>query len=153
MSFDDDMSLEDYINSLPDDVETIDILSHFRRQTLSLNALSRFTNVREFICTNLEWTSLPTLPNTLIILNCSWNKLTSLPALPDTLKELHCFRNEFDFLPVLPNTLKVLHCSVNALTSLPALPNVGSEVNKFSEQYNSCNDVFDNGGREVNLLS
>ena len=75
---------------------------------------------------NQGLTELPPLPNTLIDLNCSNNRLTRLPEqLPDNLKELSCSNNRLIRLPEhLPNSLTVLYCYDNRLTKFPEhLPN------------------------------
>ena len=72
---------------------------------------------------NLNLTSLPTLPDNLKKLNCTKNNLTTLPKLPITLTSLFCFSNELTILPSLPNGLLILFCTHNKLTRLPSLPN------------------------------
>ena len=63
------------------------------------------------------------LPNSLIKLICSHNKLTSLPNLPNSLIELNCSYNKLTSPLKLPNSLQKLYCYGNKLTSLPELPN------------------------------
>ena len=63
------------------------------------------------------------LPSTLVVLDCSENKLTSLPALPQTMQELMCASNQLKTLPSLPSGLKSLWCSFNKIRKLPSLPN------------------------------
>ena len=71
----------------------------------------------------LDLTTLPTLPPTLRILICSGNEnLTSLPSLPLTLECLYCDNNRLDSLPPLPPGLEILNCSGNPLQTLPPLP-------------------------------
>ena len=67
-------------------------------------------------------TFLPTLPPTLIELDCSNNTLISLPDLPSNLKVLNCAVNELTSLGTLPSNLKVLLCSYNKLTDIPDIP-------------------------------
>ena len=112
----------EYLNSLPADVEIIDV-SSFR--VTQIPDLSRFTNARELRCIyNFNLTSIVSFPKTLTKIICNLNeKLTSLPALPDSLEELYCRGCLLTALPTLPNTLKVLDCGNNIkLTSLPSLP-------------------------------
>ncbi|NLD50786.1 MAG: hypothetical protein GX660_26900 [Clostridiaceae bacterium] len=90
----------------------------------SLEGLQNFdgTGLQELSISSCHVSSLPTLPDTLTILNCSCNLLSSLPALPDTLTELWCSENQLSSLPTLPDTLTILECTNNQLSSLPALP-------------------------------
>ena len=62
--------------------------------------------------------SLPKLPHSLEILDCSDNNLTSFSnvQLPNSLKELHCMENKLKYLPKLPNSLEKLLCGDNQLT-------------------------------------
>ena len=55
-------------------------------------------------------------------LTCSHNKLTSLPELPDGLLVLSCDNNQLTTLPELPTSLLFLECGNNQLTTLPNLP-------------------------------
>jgi hypothetical protein len=75
--------------------------------------------------------SLPRLPSTLISLSVITG-LTSLPALPNSLEVLNCSANVLTTLPALPNSLQILNCAYNRLTSLPMLPS--------SLMYLTCND-------------
>uniref|UniRef100_A0A6C0H5V2 Leucine-rich repeat protein n=1 Tax=viral metagenome TaxID=1070528 RepID=A0A6C0H5V2_9ZZZZ len=90
-------NVEKYLDSLPDDVDEINV---------------SFNNLR----------SLPVLPEKLQTLCCSYNNLTSLPILPENLKYLSCSYNNLTSLPVLPENLERLYCYNNNLTSLPVLP-------------------------------
>jgi uncharacterized repeat protein (TIGR01451 family) len=62
------------------------------------------------------------LPDSLLILDCSNNKLTSLPLLPTKLKSLVCSSNVITVLPSLPPTLTSLACINNQIKCLPFLP-------------------------------
>ena len=84
------------------------------------------------------------IPKSLIILNCSENRIRTLPQLyhtklqsvfcnenkirripklPNTVEWLYCYKNNIYTLPaVLPNTLQFLSCSNNDLTELPNIP-------------------------------
>ncbi len=110
------LNLEDYLKSLPDIVESIDISN---KNLTSFPNLSRFTNLTELDCSNNKLTNLPTLNATLIKLNCSDNQLESLPQLPEKLNTLWCYRNKLIQLPSLNQDLLQLWCSENQLTSLP----------------------------------
>ncbi len=77
-------------------------------------------------------TSLPSLPNALEYLDCSYNKadigtfhvpgISVLPTLPTSLIDLTIAQNNISELPSLPSTLAFLDCSVNPISCLPALP-------------------------------
>ena len=73
-----------------------------------------------------QLTSLPTLPDSFIQLNCIDNQLTTLPLLPNSLLYLFCNNNQLTSLPTLPNSLVTLWCNNNQLTSLPEVPVVMS---------------------------
>jgi Leucine-rich repeat (LRR) protein len=112
-------AIETYLNSLPENVLTIDISC---RGLTSFPDLTRFKNLKILNCSVNQLTYLPTLPQNLKILYCSNNQLTSLPTLPQNLTELNCYNNKLTSLPTLPQNLKILYCSNNQLTSLPTLP-------------------------------
>jgi Leucine-rich repeat (LRR) protein len=113
-------NIEDYLNSLPEDIEEINISN---KNLTYIPSLERFRKLKELYCSYNELTSLPLLPNTLKELYCGGNKLTSLPILPNTLERLSCSGNRITKIPNLPNTLKELYCSYNQLTRLPNLSN------------------------------
>ena len=118
------MELNAYLNSLPTDVNKIDVSSFSVNQ---IPDLSRFTHVLELRCVyNFSLDHITSLPKTLKILCLNLNQnLTSLPTLPDSLEELYCRGCLLTTLPTLPNTLKVLDCSNNImLSSLPNLPDI-----------------------------
>ena len=73
-------AVETYLNSLSDDITTLDISG---RSITSLPDLTRFKNLEKFNCSYNQLTSL-TLPQNLEYLNCSYNQLTSL-TLPQNL--------------------------------------------------------------------
>jgi Leucine-rich repeat (LRR) protein len=112
-------AIETYLNSLSDNIPTIDISVEGIK---SLPDLTRFKNLKKLICSHNQLTSLPTLPQNLQILICDNNQLTSLPTLPQNIEKLYCYNNKLTSLPTLPQNLKVLICFHNQLTSLPTLP-------------------------------
>jgi len=79
-------------------------------------------------CDSNQLTTLPSLPNSLVMLNCCENQISNIQALPNSLGELYCWNNQLSYLPLLPNTLTRLHCSKNKLISLPYLPSVLTEL-------------------------
>jgi Leucine-rich repeat (LRR) protein len=65
---------------------------------------------------------MPTLPQNIIFLSCSFNNLTSLPTIPYKLKELYCSDNHLTSMPTLPQNIIFLSCSFNNLNYFPTLP-------------------------------
>lgn len=79
-------------------------------------------SLRILDCCHNRITKLPeNLPHSLQILWCNYNKITTLPKnLPRSLQVLNCSHNELAKLPKnLPNSLHELYCSSNRLTVLP----------------------------------
>ena len=114
-------NIEEYINSLPLDIEIIDVSN---KKLTFIPDLSRFTKLTHLICSGNKLTQLPPLNNELRHLNCSDNLLTKLPQLNKNLKFLTCENNKLTELPSLINTkLTGLKCNSNKLTQLPPLNN------------------------------
>lgn len=111
-------NIEDYLNSLPDDIEEINV--SFKNLTY-LPSLKRFYNLKKLYCYKNELTSLPELNHSLQDLDCTYNQLTSLPELNPSLQRFICHNNELTSLPKLNNSLKILNCDSNKLKSLPEL--------------------------------
>ena len=105
-------AIKTYLNSLSDDITTLDISG---KSITSLPDLTRFKNLEKFNCSYNQLTSL-TLPQNLKILDCDNNKLTSL-TLPQNLEVLNCYHNQLTSL-TLPQNLEIVHCNNNKLTSL-----------------------------------
>ena len=122
-------NIEEYINSLPDDIETIDISD---KSLTYLPSLTRFHKLKKLYCPHNQLTSLPELNQSLQILWCSHNQLTSLPELNQSLQRLSCYDNQLTSLPALNPSLQELYCSHNQLILLPAL--------NPSLQYLSCSN-------------
>jgi len=112
-------AIETYLNSLSDNIPTIDISVEGIK---SLPDLTRFKNLKKLICSHNQLTSLPTLPQNLQILICDNNLLTYLPTLPQNLQILYCYNNKLTSLPTLPQNLKELNCYNNKLNLLSTLP-------------------------------
>lgn len=94
----------------------------------NLFGVQYFTSLTYLNCNGNQLTSLPTLPDSLIYLDCGYNvNLASLPTLPSKLTHLDCWNTQMASLPALPSTLAYLNCSgsymTGNLTSLPVLPN------------------------------
>ena len=115
--------IETYLNSLPNDILTLNINMSYDKCITSLPDLTRFQNLESLNCYNTQITSLPNLPKSLKILYCVKNKLTSLPDLSgfQNLQILNCSNNQLTSLPGLPQNLKTIYCPFNKLTSLPNL--------------------------------
>ena len=64
-------NIEEYINSLPDDIEIIDVSN---KSLTYLPSLKRFYKLKE--------------------LYCYYNQLTSLPALNQSLQKISCYNNQ-----------------------------------------------------------
>ena len=127
-------AIETYLNSLSDNIPTIDISVEGIK---SLPDLTRFKNLKKLICSHNQLTSLPTLPQNLQILICDNNLLTYLPTLPQNLQILYCYNNKLTSLPTLPQNLKELNCYNNKLTSLPTLPQNLKELNCYNNKLTS----------------
>jgi hypothetical protein len=135
---------QEYLDSLPDDVEEINI--DFKAVTY-IPELTRFTHLTCLnVCNNLL-KKLPDLPLSLKILYCPNNYLKELPELPPTLISLFCWNNRLTKLPRLPSTLRKLYCSHNRLTILPELPpflnQFGFNNNPLIYQYNHLHCIND----------
>ena len=115
--------IETYLNSLPDDILTLNVNMSYDKCITSLPDLTRFQNLQSLNCHNTKITSLPNLPKSLKILYCVKNKLTSLPDLSDfhNLEILNCENNNLTSLPSLPHNLKKIYCALNKFTYLPNL--------------------------------
>jgi uncharacterized repeat protein (TIGR01451 family) len=103
---------------------------------------------------------LPSLPNSLVAFECSWNQLTSLPALPtNNFLVLGCYANQLTSLPALPSVLTYLNCGNNPLITLPTLPGSleqlyvrGLQLTSLPTMPNSVWDL-DCGNNQLTTLS
>ena len=99
----------------------------------NLSGIQYFTNLTNLLVYGNQLTTLPSLPNSLLILNCSANQLSSLTYLPYQLQQLDFSGNNLSSFPTLPSTLTHLNCSNSALLTLPVLP---SSLINLQCQYN-----------------
>jgi len=104
-------NIETYIDSLPEDIEEIDV-SNKGIKTLDV---TRFKNLKTLNCSNNQLTSLQ-LNENLQILSCNNNQLTSL-QLNKNLEILYCWYNRLTSLH-LNEKLEKLYCFNNKLSSL-----------------------------------
>lgn len=131
-------NIEEYLNSLPDDIISINVSN---KNLKFLPDLSRFTNLqnlycncnkltslpklnstlKKLICFNNELTSLPEFNENLIFINCSFNELTYLPEFNEKLQRINCYDNKLTSLPDFNINLQIIICTNNQLTSLPKL--------------------------------
>ena len=110
---------------------TIIILRNYNLEDKNnvLSNLKYYTKLKSFDCSKCDLVELPeNLPNSLMTLICSNNRLTRLPNLDNLtkLESLWCNNNILRELPSLSNLskLELLNCSINILIKLPEnLPN------------------------------
>ena len=109
--------------SIDDLPNTITILNMSNEDLDEFSDLSRFTNLKELYLKKNNFITIPKLPDTLEILDCSWNNLiTSFHSIPPNLVELHCQGNKLSYLPLLPSSLTYLNCNSNNFDFIPPLP-------------------------------
>jgi|688.fasta_scaffold83213_5 hypothetical protein len=113
-------NIEEYLNSLPEDIEIIDISN---KNLTYIPSLKQFNNLVDLHCYNNKLTKLPELNNSLKALYCAKNQLTQLPELNDKLQVLNCEFNLLTQLPKLNSSLQYLHAYNNPLSQLPQLNN------------------------------
>ena len=111
-------NIEDYLDSLPEDIETIDVSN---KNLTYLPSLKRFYKLKVLNCPHNQLTMLPELNDSLQELYCSNNQLIILPELNYSLQDLYCHNNQLTVLPELNDSLQLLNCSNNQLTMLPEL--------------------------------
>lgn len=79
-------------------------------------------NLLQLDCGDTQITQLPPLPTSLTFLACSDTQITQLPPLPKSLSFLDCSNTKITQIPPLPDSLENLHCSNTPITQLPELP-------------------------------
>jgi hypothetical protein len=130
-----DFNIDNYIDSLPDNIELLKIdlscISYKSYKNIIIPNLSRFKKLKKLICRSNNFFSpkvgikiiaLTNLPENLKILDVKNNYLTYLPTLPTSLEYLICSHNCLTILPELPSKLHNLQCDYNYLAILPNLP-------------------------------
>ena len=113
-------NVEEYINSLKDDVKVIDVS---QKGINYLPNLSRFTCLEKLKCSDNYLSELPPLNDSLLELHCSCNKLKKIPPLNANLKILLCSYNELEELPDFTSNLEMVCCINNRIKYLPELNN------------------------------
>ena len=109
--------------SIDDLPNTITVLNLNYEDLEEFPDLSRFTNLKELYIIRNYFITIPKLPDTLEILNCSWNiSIRSFHSIPPNLVELHCQGNNLSYLPLLPSSLTYLNCNYNNFDFIPQLP-------------------------------
>jgi hypothetical protein len=86
-------NIEEYINSLPLDIEIIDVSN---KKLTFIPDLSKFTKLTHLICSGNKLTQLPPLNNELLHLNCDSNNIKYLPNLSHSLFTLYFKYNPID---------------------------------------------------------
>ena len=114
-------NIESYLNSLPDNIKSIDVSEHNLQY---LPCLSRFKNLEILYCGRNNLTSLPPLPDNLKKLFCNANKLTSLPVLNKKLKVLYCNNNQLTSLPLFNEKLRYFDCNGNPISEIIYINNI-----------------------------
>ncbi|MEG0662077.1 MAG: hypothetical protein RR472_02250, partial [Anaerovoracaceae bacterium] len=110
------------------DVATISELDINSWGVQSLDGIQHFKSLQALYCKDNKLTTIPALPDSLLLLDCTGNNLVSLPKLPDSLLGLVCTDNALKELPALPSSLSLLECGDNDLAALPALPTALEEL-------------------------
>lgn len=89
-----------------------------------LTSLPVYDSLQILLCGGNQIQRLPSLPSSLIELNCAYNKLDSIFNLPNGIKLIECSNNLLKFIgPSLPDSMQYFDCGANYLSGLPALPN------------------------------
>lgn len=127
-------NIENYLNSLPDNTEIIDVSN---KDITYIPDLSRFKNLKTLICSFNLLTSLPALTENLEYLDCSYNQINKLPTLNEYLIYLDCSENHLTHLPILNIYLITLICSSNFLKTI-------SELNEKLELLDCSNNQLFN---------
>ncbi|MES2589153.1 MAG: T9SS type A sorting domain-containing protein [Bacteroidota bacterium] len=100
----------------------------------NLTGIQHFINLDTLYFSHNLITSLPILPNSLLVFSCPENQLTNIDNLPDSLISFYCNENSITNITYLPNTLQNFGCGGNLLLSLPYLPNSLRGISCISNQ-------------------
>jgi E3 ubiquitin-protein ligase SspH2 len=119
----------------PDTYELLNRIENITNNILDVSELD-ITSIPSLVhysltqlwCQNTNITKLPTLPDTLLYLDCGSTQISSLSELPSNLEKLWCYNTHITELPPLPKSLKSLYCSHTKLSQLPELPDGFQEL-------------------------
>jgi hypothetical protein len=168
-------NIEEYLNSLPENTETINVsnknltyipslkqFTHWISLRCDCNNLTQLpelnSSLRDLHCDNNQLTQLPQLNSSLQYLFCYNNQLTQLPQFNSSLRQLNCFNNQLTQLPKLNSSLQYLHCYNNQLTQLPELNSSLKILNCFNNQLtqlpelNSCLEKLNCSNNQLTQL-
>ena len=88
-----------------------------------LTGLEGFSNLISFDCSNNKIEQFPYLPNPYLkSIRCANNRLTSLPLFPESVLLIDCSGNKIRYITGLPKALLELTLNDNPLKTLPKLP-------------------------------
>jgi len=110
--------------TLPNSLQTLIIIR------IGLEYLPNLENTRlgNVVCSHNNLKSLPKFPDTLILLNVSYNKLTTITDLPDSLKEIILSNNQIEKIQRFPNNTRIINVNYNLLRELPTIPEKTNEL-------------------------
>jgi Leucine-rich repeat (LRR) protein len=148
-------NIEEYLNSLPENTETI----HVSNKNLTyIPSLKQFTDWISLRCDCNNLTQLPELNSSLIDLHCDNNQLTQLPQLNSSLQYLFCYNNQLTQLPQFNSSLQQLNCFNNQLTQLPQLNSSLQYLHCYNNQLtqlpelNSCLEKLNCSNNQLTQL-
>ncbi len=92
---------------------------------LTYNNLSDITlpnSLKKISIAYNNFTKIPTLPESAMYVDVSYNQIDEVNHLPNNIKGFSCMNNNIEKLPTIPLSLEYLDCSGNKLKELPQLP-------------------------------
>ena len=122
-------STEDYLNTFPSDIKTIDIDGTSNRKLANivngLVDLSRFTKLENIFIIGVPVTILTSIPKSIKTIYCPGNFLMAIHLNKEhvNLTDLRCKGNKISKL-VIPDSLIYLECLNNKLEDLEVTPNI-----------------------------
>jgi Leucine-rich repeat (LRR) protein len=133
-------NIEEYLDSLPSDIEKINI---FDNNITYIPSLERFYQLKVLDCSynRIKQLDEDDLPLTLEILYCDNNLITQLDNLPNRLTTLYCHNNQIEKLDNLPNSLEKLYCSYNKIKQLDNLPNCLRLLHCYNNQITQLDNL------------
>lgn len=113
-----------FINNIDNicNLTNLEYLNISYNDLIVLPNLSKLKKLKILNCTNNFLRKIIKLPNSLELLNCSYNKLIKLgPFLPNSLRKLFCFYNKLENISTFNKKLEICHCYGNNLKTLPKI--------------------------------